>query len=329
MNNIEPTPETIAWICKNAEQAWQEGDPKKLQFWEDQKKEFQQKCYQRIESLTKQIAFLQKQQELLMQKVKNREYTPEEANQINRQIYEHSEEIRKQIQFYRQLIQYPTDDSNPILDGQNRDSQSTISAISEPGLHEVIPFHQYLYKVIKSVFHAVFLSNAGQIALCSVILVVSVYLTWTWNTKNQSPRFESISTGSEYIPVIKFSNHGILNAKLYLNRTNKWEFAPYIYTVECLVEESSSADKKAIEIPMNCFFMNDEIRSPMSSTFIELTPGSEKSFGIDTTCIKQTFPEITKLILSIRTLYFHKEVFKIELPLPTLPTTPLSTLEPR
>ncbi|HOV32194.1 MAG TPA: hypothetical protein PLX23_02370 [Candidatus Hydrogenedens sp.] len=320
MNNIEPTPETIAWICKNAEQAWQEGDPKKLQFWEDQKKEFQKKCYQRIESLTKQITFLQKQQELLIQKVKNGEYTPEEANQINRQIYEHREEIQKQIQFYRQLIQYPTE-SGQNLDSQNKNSQSTPSIESEPRFQTVLPLHQYIYKVVKTVLHAVFLSNAGQIALCSVILIVSVYFTWTWNTKNQSPRFEAISTESGDIPLIRFSNHGMINAKLYLNHIDKWEFAPYIYSVECLIVEPSSLNKKAIEIPVNCLFMNDEIRSPMPSTYIEVTPGSEKSFGIDTTCIKQTFPQVTKLILYVRTFYFHKEVFKIDLTLPTISTT--------
>jgi len=318
MNNIEPTPETIAWICKNAEQAWQEGDPQKLQFWENQKKEFQKKCYQRIESLTKQIVFLEKQQELLIQKVKNGEYTSAEANQINRQIYEHGEEIRKQIHFYKQLIeQYPAEGSSQNLDNEN--SQSNPSIKSEPRFQTVLPLHQYIYKVVKTVLHAVFLSNAGQIALCSVILIVSVYFTWTWNTKNQSPQFETISTESENIPLIKFSNRGMLKAKLYLNHTNQWEFAPYIYSIECLIVEPSSSNKKVIEIPVNCLFMNDEIRSPMSSTYIELPPGSEKSFGIDTTCIKQTFPEITKLTFSIRTFYFHKEVFKIDLPLPSPP----------
>ncbi|MGC9054131.1 MAG: hypothetical protein ACP5KS_09635 [Candidatus Hydrogenedens sp.] len=317
MNDIEPTHETIAWICKNAEQAWQEGDPKKLQFWEDQKKEFQRKCYQRIESLVKQKSLLQQQQEVLIQKVKNGEYSPEEANHINQQIHIHSEELNRQIQFYRKLLQYPTDEDNLI--SSSDDENKIFGEVLEDKVpfQNVIPIERYFYELFLSFLRILFLSNIGQITICFIILITAVYLTWTWNTRNQQPQFEHTPIPNDNKHIIRILNKGMLNAKIYLNNQHQWELAPYIYFVECSTETTSSKQKNNIQIPLTCLYTENGIVSPVTSTCIEISPGSEKTFGIDTQCIKQNLPNITKITLTIRTLFFRTQVLKFDIELTT------------
>ncbi len=311
MNEIEPTQETLAWICKNAEEAWQEGDPKKLQFWEDQKQEFQRKCYQRIESLVKQKALLQQQQEILIQKIKNGEYTPEQANQINQQIYVHSEELKRQIHFYRKLLEYPTDEINS---GEfTTDKITNNSATSEIPFQNVIPIEQYFYELFLSTMRAIFLSNIGQITICFIILVIAVYLTWIWNTRNQQPQFEYISIPTENRYIIRIHNRGMLSAKIYLSQQNRWEFAPYLYFIECSAETGLPQQKKKLQIPLNCFFLENDLFSPINSTYLEIPPGSEKGFGVDGQCIQQNLTDITKITITIRKLLFYTEILKFNI----------------
>jgi len=314
MNEIEPTQETLAWICKNAEQAWQEGDPKKLQFWEDQKKEFQRKCYQRIENLVKQKALLQQQQETLLQKVKNREYTPEQANQINQRIYEHSEELNRQIYFYRQLLEYPTDEIN--LGESTTDEIINNSQPSKLPFQNAIPIEQYFYGLFMSAMRAIFLSNIGQITICFIILIVAVYFTWIWNTRNQQPQFERISIPTENKYIIRVHNRGILSAKIYLSQQNRWEFAPYLYFIECSAETTLSQQKKKVQIPLNCFFLENDIFSPINSTYLEIPPGSEKGFGVDSQCIQQNLTGITKITITIRRLLFYTKILEFYIDIP-------------
>ncbi|HOQ32797.1 MAG TPA: hypothetical protein PLA12_09820 [Candidatus Hydrogenedens sp.] len=317
MNDIEPTHETIVWICKNAEQAWQEGDPKKLQFWEDQKKEFEKKCYQRIESLVKQKTFLQQQQEVLIQKVRNGDYSPEEANRINQQIYEHSEDLNKQIQFYRNLLQYSTDEVDFVSNANDESNIFGESLENKVPFQKVIPIERYFYELFLSFLRVVFLSNIGQITICFFILVAAVYFTWTWNTRDQKPQFEYIPIHADNKHVIRILNKGMLNAKIYLTPTYPWELAPYIYFIVCSAETTTSQQKTDIQIPLNCLYTANGITSPITSTYIEISPGSEKSFEMDTQCIKQNFPDITKITLTIRTLFFRTQVLKVDIDLPS------------
>ncbi len=318
MNEIEPTQETLIWICKNAEQAWQEGDPKKLQFWENQKKEFQQKCYQRMESLVKQKALLQQQQEILLQKVQNGEYTAEYANQINRQIYEHSEELNRQIHCYRKLLEYPTAEINSVE--PNTDNITNNSPTPEIPFQNVIPIEQYFYGLFMSAIRAIFLSNIGQITICFIILVIAVYLTWTWNTRNQQPQFEYISVPAENKHIIRIHNRGMLTTKIYLSQQNRWELAPYLYLLECSAETVSPQQKKRAQIPLNCFFLENEIHSPINSTYLEIPPGSKKGFGVDTQCIQQNLNDITKITITIRKLIFHTKTLEFNIDIPKSPT---------
>lgn len=313
MNEIEPTQETLAWICKNAEQAWEEGDPKKLQFWEDQKKEFQQKCYQRIESLVRQKSLLQQQQEVLIQKVKTGEYTPEQANQIHQQIYEHSEELKRQIHFYRKLLEYPANEAGAT----NADNIANTSHVSEIPFQEVVPIERYFYELFMTTLRVTFLSNIGQITLCVIILVIAVYFTWTWNTQNQQPQFEYIATPEENKHIIHIHNRGMLSAKIYLDYPNRWEFAPYIYSINCSTEATSSHFQTDAQIPLNCFFVEENIMSPVTDTYIEIPPGSQKSLGVNIQCIKQYFPDIITLSISIRKLFFRTEVLKVDIHIPS------------
>jgi len=315
MNDIEPTQETIAWICKNAEQAWQEGDPKQLQFWEDQKKEFEKKCYQRIESLVKQKTLLQQQQEVLIQKVKNGEYSPEKANRINQQIYEHSEDLNKQIQFYRKLLQYPSDQEDFVSSASDGSKIFGESLEDKVPFQKVIPIEQYFYELFLSFLRVIFLSNIGQITICFIILVTAVYLTWTWNTRDQKPQFEYTPIPAEDKHIIRILNKGMLNAKIYLSPPYHWEFAPYLYSIECSAETNSTQQKANIQIPLNCLYTDNGIISPTTSTYMEISPGSEKSFGIDPQCIKQNFPNIEKITLTIRTLFLRAQVLKIDIDL--------------
>lgn len=315
MNDIEPTQETIAWICKNAEQAWQEGDPKKLQFWEDQKKEFQKKCYQRIDSLAKQKNLLHQQQEVLIQKIKNGEYSPEEANRINQQIYEHSEELNKQIQFYRKLLQYPTDEESFVSSASEESKIFGESLEDEVPFQKVISLERYFYELFLSFLRVLFLSNIGQITICFIILITAVYLTWMWNTRDQKPQFEYIPATADNKYVIRILNKGMLNTKIYLTHTYPWEFAPYIYSIVCSAETTSSQQKTDIQIPLNCLYTENGVISPITSTYIEIAPGSEKNIRMDTECIKQNFPDITKITLTIRTLFFQTQVLKVDIDL--------------
>ncbi len=320
MNDLEPTQETIAWIYKNAEQAWQEGDPKKLQFWEDQKKEFQKKCYHRIESLVKQRALLQQQQEALIQKVKNGEYSPEEANQIHQQIYNHNEEVKRQIQFYRKLLQYPTDETSPILEEIHGDTPIDKRTIQEIPLQNVVPVEKFLQMTFRSILRAVFISNIGQMSICFLILVISVYLIWTWNTKNQQPLFKYTPLQSEHRHIIYIHNQAMLNTKLCLTQQNQWEFAPYVYLLECSAETTSGQKKTYLQIPLNCLFIDDGLFTPVTNSYIQISPGSEKSFIMDTQCIKQNFPEITKITITIRKLLFRTVVLNTTIDLPETPS---------
>lgn len=318
MNEIEPTQETLTWICKHAEQAWQEGDPKKFQFWEDQKREFQQKCYQRIESLVKQKALLQQQQETLIQKVQKGEYTSEQANQMNQQIYEHNEELNRQIQFYRKLLEYPTDETHSFESITNKIIYN--SPASEIPFQNVIPIEQYFYGLFMSAIRVIFLSNIGQITICFIILVIAVYLTWTWNTRNQQPQFEYISVPSKSRHIIRIYNRGMLSTKIYLSQQNRWEFAPYLYFIECSAETVSPQQKKKVQIPLNCFFLENEIFSPINSTYLEIPPGSEKGFGVDTQCIQQNFSDIIKITITIRKLIFYTKILEFNIDISKSPT---------
>ncbi|MCA1901836.1 MAG: hypothetical protein LDL53_06415 [Candidatus Hydrogenedens sp.] len=316
----ELTPDTLAWICKNAEQAWQEGDPKKLQFWEDQKKEFQKKCYKKIEGLSKQISILQAQQELLIQKTISNEYTPEEANQLSRQIYQYKEKILKQIQFYKQLaeLQITTAESGIPQPASNQHIIQQIEV--HTNFPRIINVSEFLSQMWKKLLRSIFLTNTGQIILCSIILIIAVYLTWTWNTRNQQPKFELQTPKQDNLIVIRYANHGMFKSKLYISKTKNWDFPPYLYRLECFVEQSEEGKKLPIELPLNCFYINDAILSPLITTTVEVQPGSEKELAIDTQCITRTFPEAKKIILNIKTFYLHKQVFHHILPLEEPPT---------
>ncbi len=313
MSDYEPTPETLVWIYKNAEQAWQEGDPKQLQYWEDQKKEFYKKCYQRIDSLVKQSALLQQQQQALIEKVKRGEYSPEEANQINQQIYGHREEIKKRIQFYRELIEYPAEASiSPESANHQTSSHKGTQEQSIP-YQRVIPIERFFYEVFISILRAIFLSNPGQITICMIILVTAVYFTWTWNTQNQQPHFEYTYNSSDNKHIIQIHNPSLFNTKIYLTPKREWNFIHYIYTLECSAEKTASQDKTIVSVPLNCFYIEEGIQSPMTLSYLEIPPGSQKNLSIDTQCLKQNLPDIQTLSITIYQPFPHKPIFKTDI----------------
>jgi len=309
MNEIEPTLETIQWICKNAEQAWEEGDPKKFQFWEDQKKRILQKCYQRIESLQKQLSLLQQQQDLLIRKIQRGVYSPKEANQINRQIYQHQEEITNQIHYYHSLIQFihqESDTASPATD-PSLSNIETLPLSNSPFTH-AIPIEQYMYELFLSILRVIFLSNIGQITICFIVLVTAVYLTWTWNTKNQQPLFEQVPSTTENKILFRVYNRGTWDTKIYINPPNRWAFNPHLYYLHCSAETNSSQTPQVLSLPLNCIYLKNTISSPIPSSSIDLSPGSEIMIEIDTSCLQQTIPNLTAIHITIYKLPFNTPI---------------------
>lgn len=290
---IEPTLQNLQWICQNAEKAWQENDPKAFEYWEQQKKLFFRACYERIESLTKQLQLLNLQQQELLNEVQHNRCDPVQANTQNRIITEHKELLTKQLHYYTELIKTL---DNIYLTHRSPITQPipTVPVNQEPSPR-------------RSIFYYIFLTNIGQIIICIIVLLTSVSLIWSWKTKDKKVTF-TISTPSERYIEIKITNNSYFPARLNLTSLSNYSLFHYTYLLQCTA--TLNQNTATIILPIQCIQYGDMSEHfPVKEAQIEIPISAEKSILINTHCLSEQYQEITQLTLTIKPYFFRTPIY--------------------
>lgn len=313
---FDPTIETLQWIISNADKAWAEGDFQALQYWEEQKQKLYEKCQQKIKFLYYSLELIANQRDALIQKVQNGEYTPNEANQISRELYKQREDILIELKRYKDFLSfYESLSPKRVANFSSTHTQTEVSVnqvedeshgkneelVNTEHLKDLVPplgLSDILYIILAIPFKKLFLTTPGQIIVFIILicLIVSGMLVFYPGELRIKMNVEKVDNSN--ILRVVLVNNALWNARVLLHTSN-WQFkSPTVYVLDIVLIDSNN-NINTLSSQAGCVFRDIGTVSKLTTSYIELLRGSRESLLIDIGCLRDYFPSSKTLHLRL------------------------------
>ncbi|MCX8064876.1 MAG: hypothetical protein N3G21_06855 [Candidatus Hydrogenedentes bacterium] len=311
--DLEPNIETLRWIISNADRAWEGGDFQALQYWEEQKQELYKKCQEKIKFLYYSLELIATQQDTLIQKVQRGEYSPQKANQINKQLYKQREDILIELNRYRNFLSVyeslasprtpPFTHNSPqsgesIRDGKLDKFEEPVNTESLVKLIPPLSLSDILHLVIVLPLKKILLSSSGQIILFSLLISMSILgILMFYPDELQIKMQVEKEENSEIIKIV-LVNNALWNARIFLKVPNKLAKSPTVYRLKMeLLDGQDSSDILSSQI--ECVSRDMGSIFKLISSYVELMRGSREIILVDVGCLREYFssPKVLRIQL--------------------------------